>query len=97
MGIKEIEVGVDEKKNNTGDEKGLSTFLWSFTTFFSFLFHTILGGVLLHRFFPFLFSHHLGWCVFLGGRKMEGWDEKENWEVGDKDGHKERKSRMGER
>lgn len=45
MGIKEIEVGVDEKKNNTGDEKELSTFLWSFTTFSLFFFHTIWGGV----------------------------------------------------
>ena len=26
------------------------------------------------------FSHHFGWCVFLGRRKL---DEKENWEVGD--------------
>ena len=24
------------------------------------------------------------WVVcFLGGRKFEGWDEKENWEIGD--------------
>lgn len=31
-------------------------------------------------FFSFLLHHHFGWCVFLGGRKL---DEKENWEVGD--------------
>ena len=30
--------------------------------------------------FLFSFSHHFGWCGFLGGRKL---DEKENWEVGD--------------
>ena len=30
-----------------------------------------------------VFFYYFGWCVFLGGRKFEGWDEKENWEVGD--------------
>ena len=28
----------------------------------------------------FSFSHHFGWCAFLGGRKL---DEKGNWDVGD--------------
>ena len=27
-----------------------------------------------------VFFCYFGWCVFLGGRKL---DEKENWEVGD--------------
>ena len=45
------------KEENTGDEKGFSTFLWCAFLFF-------------------------GWCVFLGGRKL---DEKENWEGGDKE------------
>lgn len=30
--MEEIKAGVDEKKKNTGDEKGFSTSLWSFTT-----------------------------------------------------------------
>ena len=30
----------------------------------------------------FFFTPFLAVC-FLGGRKLEGWDEKDNWEVGD--------------
>ena len=44
-------------KKNTGDEKGLSTFLWR-----------VYSPHLL-----FSFSHHFGWCVFLCyyGRKLD--------------------------
>ena len=52
------------KEENTGDEKGFSTFLWC-------SFFIILGGVVLHQFFPFLLHHHFGWCGFLGGRKLD--------------------------
>ena len=66
-----IIVGVEGEEENTGDEKGFSTFLWCVYYF--------CGPLPL---FLFSFSHHFGWCGFLGGRKL---DEKENWEVGDND------------
>ena len=36
--VEEIKVSVEEKKKNTGYEKGFSTSLWYFTTFFFFSF-----------------------------------------------------------
>lgn len=62
----ERKVGVDEKKKTQGMRRDSAHFCGVFIIF-----------VVLCHFFSFLFHTILGVC-FLGGRKLEGWDEKEN-------------------